>query len=357
MNIQNNKQPEASVALLKSLIEIPSYSGMEKQAALFLEHYLRDRGFQPYRHNNNLWLMPAHYSKQKKNVLLNAHIDTVRPSERWMQEPHRPVESDGRIYGLGSNDAGAALVCLLNAFMHFQDREMPFNLLFSATAEEETGGSNGIPSIIGKLPEISLGIIGEPTSMRMATAERGLLVIDGIATGTVTHAAHKNTDNAILKAIQHINMIQNLHFDKKSELLGDIHITLSQIQAGNQHNVTPSECRFVLDVRLNDRYTPRQVLEVLQQKGDCTLQARSLDKKASAIPRDHLMVESAKALNIQRYGSNTLSNMAYVPFPCVKIGPGESDRSHQPDEFIFRREIETGNQQFIHLINQYISSL
>ncbi|MBS3807492.1 MAG: M20/M25/M40 family metallo-hydrolase [Bacteroidales bacterium] len=354
---QNKQKDGSCITLLKSLIAIPSYSGREKAAADLLECHLLEQGLQPVRHNNNIWLLPVNYSQQKENVLLNGHIDTVQPSGEWSYNPHQPVESGGKIFGLGSNDAGAALVCLLDTFMHFQKQQMPFNLIFSATAEEETGGDLGIQSILDELPGISLGIMGEPTSMHMATAERGLLVIDGIATGTVTHAALENPDNAILKAIKYLHTIQDLHFDKRSAILGDVRITLSQVHGGNQHNVTPSQCRFILDIRLNERYSPQEVMDTLQQKGDCTLRARSLNKKASAIPRDHPIVQSAKNLDVPTYGSQTLSNMACVPFPCIKIGPGQSSRSHQPDEYICRKEIETGRQQYIHLINQYISLL
>mgnify|MGYP006287519059 CR=1 FL=1 len=348
---------EASLALLQSLVEIPSWSGQEKEAADFLEDYLKELGLHPKRAGNNIWVMPANFSDGKPNVLLNGHIDTVQPSGPWSCDPHQAIEYGDKIYGLGANDAGAALVCLLNAFLHFLDRDMPFNLIFSATAEEETGGENGIRSILDALPEISLGIIGEPTEMNMAVAERGLLVIDGESTGTVRHAALDNPDNAIINALRDLNKLEGFCFDKQSPFLGKVHITVSRIHAGKQHNVTPASCHFVLDIRLNEHYSPREAWEILQRKMNATLRARSLDKKASAIPPGNTIVESARQLKIPCYGSNTLSNMACVAFPCVKIGPGVSARSHRPDEFICRSEINTANQQYIRLINQYISLL
>ncbi|MEF8809876.1 MAG: M20/M25/M40 family metallo-hydrolase [Bacteroidales bacterium] len=357
MNIQNKQHTIDTKELLKDIVGIPSYSGEEGEAADFLYDRLREMGLSPSRKKNNIWVLPAHYKEGHPNILLNAHIDTVKPSGSWSMDPHQPVERGQEIYGLGSNDAGASLVCLLDTFMHFYEKDLPVNIIFSATAEEETGGRDGIQTMVEELPEISLGIIGEPTGMHMAVGERGLLVIDGTVTGTEKHAALENTDNAILNAMKVLNTLQNIHFDKISEVLGGVHVTVSEIHAGLQHNVTPPECRFVLDIRINEHYTPQEVLEILGKELDCSLKARSLDKKASGISLDHPIVDSAKALNIKRYGSLTLSNMAYVDFPSVKMGPGDSARSHKPDEFIYRHELDTGKLYYTRLINQYISLL
>lgn len=357
MKIQSKQNTIDTAKLLKALIGIASYSGEEGEAADFLEGHLKEIGLNPSRKKNNIWLLPAHYTEGQPNVLLNAHIDTVKPSENWSMNPHQPVEKNQKIYGLGSNDAGASLVCLLDTFLHFYDKDVPVNIIFSATAEEETGGKDGIQSIVEDLPEISLGIIGEPTGMQMAVGERGLLVIDGKVKGTTRHAALENPDNAILNTMEVLNKLQNIHFDKVSEALGGVHVTVSEIHAGIQHNVTPPECRFVLDIRMNERYTPQEILTILKDELECSLKARSLDKKASGISLDHPIVGSARALNIKRYGSSTLSNMAYVSFPAVKIGPGDSARSHKPDEFVYRHELETGELYYKRLINQYISLL
>lgn len=357
MNIQSKQNTIDTGELLKGLIGIASYSGEEKEAADFLQKYLREMDLSPLRKKNNIWVFPANYIEGHPNILLNAHIDTVKPSGNWSMNPHQPVERGQKIFGLGSNDAGASLVCLLDTFMHFYEKEIPVNIIFSATAEEETGGEDGIQSVVEELPEISLGIIGEPTGMHMAVGERGLLVIDGMVTGTTKHAALDNQDNAILNAMEVLKKLQNIHFERISEVLGDVHVTISEIHAGSQHNVTPPECHFVLDIRINEKYTPQEVLTVLGKELDCSLEARSLDKKASGISLDHPIVESAKALNIKRYGSLTLSNMAYVSFPSVKIGPGDSVRSHKPDEFIYRHELDTGKLYYKRLINQYISLL
>ncbi|MCF8334991.1 MAG: M20/M25/M40 family metallo-hydrolase [Bacteroidales bacterium] len=357
MNIHSKQDTIDTTEMLKSLIEIPSYSGKEGEAADFLEDRLKKRGLSPSREKNNIWLLPGNFSEEHPNVLLNAHIDTVKPSESWTMDPHQPMDRGKRIYGLGSNDAGASLVCLLDTFMHFSEKDIPLNIIFSATAEEETGGNDGVQSIIEKLPEVSLGIIGEPTGMQMAVGERGLLVIDGKVAGSARHAALENPDNAILNAMEVLNKLQNIRFEKVSEILGGVQVTVSEIYAGMQHNVTPSECRFVLDIRMNERYTPREILEILEKELGCSLKARSLDKKASGIPLDHPIVKSAKALKIKQYGSSTLSNMACVPFPSVKIGPGESSRSHKPDEFVYTHELYTGKLYYKRLINQYISLL
>ena len=357
MNIQSKQNTIDTVELLKHLIGIASYSGGEEGVADFLENYLSEMGLNPDRKNNNIWVMPANYNEAYPNVLLNAHIDTVKPSGNWSMDPHKPVERGRRIYGLGSNDDGASLVCLLDTFLYFYEKDIPLNIIFSATAEEETGGKHGIQSMVEELPEISLGIMGEPTGMQMAVGERGLLVVDGKVTGTTKHAALDNPDNAILNTMEVLSKLQNIHFDKISEALGEVHVTVSEIHAGTQHNVTPPECNFVLDIRMNERYTPQDILEILGRELDCSLEARSLDKMASGISLDHPIVESAKALNIKRYGSSTLSNMAYISFPSVKIGPGDPARSHKPDEYVYSHELDTGKLYYKKLINQYISLL
>lgn len=357
MNIHSKVHTVDTVGLLKSLVGIPSYSGDEGEAASYLENCMKEMGLKPHRKKNNIWAFPANFKEGRPNVLLNAHLDTVKPSEAWSMEPHHPVEKGGKIYGLGTNDDGASLVCLLDAFMHFYEKELPVNIIFSATAEEETGGKDGIQSMVEELPEISLGIMGEPTGMQMALGERGLLVIDGKVTGTPKHAALDNPDNAIINAMEVLNKLQKCSFEKTSEVLGGVHVTISEIHAGIQHNVTPAECSFVVDIRINEHYTPQEILDILEKELGCTLEARSLDKKASGIALDHPIVESGRALNLKLYGSSTLSNMAYVSFPCVKIGPGDSARSHRPDEFVYRKELDSGKLYYKRLINQYISLL
>lgn len=357
MKVKQKHRAIDILALLKKLIRIASYSGEEELAADFLESYFQDLHVKTHRKYNNIWVMPQYWKKEHPNILLNGHIDTVKPSADWTLDPHQPVEKASKLYGLGSNDAGASLVCLLDTFLHFYDKELPVNLIFSATAEEETGGEQGIGALLDELPLISLGIIGEPTDMQMAAGERGLLVIDGSVKGTTMHAARENPDNAILNALQILRNLQQISFEKASSMLGRVHVTVSQIKAGYQHNVTPDECNFVLDIRLNEFYKPEEVLQILRKSLNCSLKARSLDKKASGIPLDHPVVRSAHMLNMPIYGSATLSNMAYVPFDCVKIGPGKSQRSHQPDEFVEIRELDEGSMKYKELINQYIALL
>jgi acetylornithine deacetylase len=356
-NIKNQIRTIDAKALLKDLVRIVSYTGEEDEAAGFLEDYMREMGLSPYRKKNNLWVFPENYSDKKANLLLNAHIDTVRPTGKWSANPHEPLETETKIQGLGTNDDGASLVCLLDTFLYYSKKDIPANVIFSATAEEENGGKNGLQSILDELPEIALGIIGEPTDMEMAVGERGLVVIDGIVGGSARHAAQENPDNAILNAMKVLDQLQNVRFEKESSVLGKVHITVSQIQAGMQHNVTPAECRFVLDIRVNEFYTPEVLVDILKEALNCKLKPRSLDKKASRIDPDHPVVKSAEKLGISIYGSSTLSNMVFAPFPAVKIGPGESKRSHKPDEFVYKKELEKGKEYYRKLINQYTGML
>ena len=342
-----------AIQALKNLIRIPSVSREEGSAADYIQSVLEDNGFTVYRRYNNVWT-GLKQAGDLPTLLLNSHIDTVPPCDGWTTDPYEPVEEGDRITGLGSNDAGASLVSLMAVFMILsQGKKLPFNLLFAASAEEEISGKNGIESILPELGTVELGIVGEPTGMNMAIAEKGLMVLDCKATGVAGHAARNEGKNAIYLAMKDIDWIRNYRFEKKSELIGEVTMQITQIDGGLKHNIVPDQCSFVVDVRTNDRYTNREVLSVLEKNLSSKVVARSTRLNSSGIEPDHPVVEAARLLNIECTGSDTLSDQALMPFPTVKIGPGLSKRSHSPDEFIFREEIIQGIDTYLNLLNKY----
>jgi len=341
--------------LLKSLIKTPSFSGEENETARLISSWLTERKISFHRSNNNIWALNKHFDPNKPSILLNSHHDTVKPNIAYTNNPFEAIEKDGKLYGLGSNDAGASLVCLINVFSHYyHQKNLKYNLVLAASAEEENSGSNGIRSILKSLPKIDFAVVGEPTEMNLAISEKGLLVIDAYAKGISGHAAHENTENAIYNAMADINWIQNFSFDKTSPTLGKVKTSVTQINAGTQHNVVPAMCHFVIDVRVNEFYTNQEVFDIINQHTKCQLKARSFHLNSSSIPYEHPIVQAGIELGKTTYGSPTLSDQANLSCPSLKIGPGLSSRSHSADEFIYLKEIEEGITDYINLFNKIL---
>jgi len=341
-----------AIDLLSEMIAIQSFSREEKAVADFLEHYIELKGYKSLRKDNNIWLLSPGFDSSRPTILLNSHIDTVKPVSGWIRNPFVPVIEDGKLYGLGSNDAGASVVSLLHAFFYLTQQTQPFNLIFAATAEEEVSGKNGIESLISELPKVDFAIVGEPTGMHLAVAEKGLMVLDCTAKGKAGHAARDEGENAIYKALNDIGWFQNYHFEKTSNLLGEVKMTVTQINAGTQHNVVPDKCSFVVDVRSNEMYTNEEILTEIQKQVSSEVVARSTRLGSTATPLNHPIVKRGIELNRKIYGSPTLSDQALINFDSVKVGPGESSRSHTADEYIEIKEIEEAIQIYIDLLNQ-----
>lgn len=341
-----------AVSLLSELISIPSLSREENVAADFLEQYLETKGYIASRSGNNIWLMSPGFDTARPTILLNSHIDTVKPVSAWVRNPFTSSIEDGKLYGLGSNDAGASVVSLLQAYFHLTQHQQPYNLIFAATAEEEVSGNNGIESLIKELPKIDFAIVGEPTEMHLAVAEKGLMVLDCTSLGKAGHAARDEGDNAIYKALKDVAWIQNYEFEKKSELLGAVKMSVTQINAGTQHNVVPDKCSFVVDVRSNEMYSNEEILAEIRQYVKCEVQPRSTRLSSTATPLNHPFVLKGMQLKRDIYGSPTLSDQALMSFPSVKIGPGQSARSHTADEYILVSEIEEAIEIYIALLDQ-----
>lgn len=344
--------------LLKELISIPSFSKEEAEAVDVLEKWMKAKGLKPNRVGNNLWccldevdesgvLVPS----MRPTILLNAHIDTVRPASGYTRNPFSPEIEGDRLYGLGSNDDGGSLVALLAVYMRLMEKPQPYRLIFSATAEEEICGTGGLDMLLPFLGKIDLGIMGEPTGMRLAVAERGLMVLDCTAYGKSGHAARNEGENAIYKAIKAIDWFSTYNFDKVSSFLGPVKMTVTQINAGTQHNVVPDKCTFVVDVRPNGLYTNTEILEIIKSKAGCEVKERSTRLGSSSISMDHSVVQKGLSLGLETFGSPTTSNQAVSPFTTVKIGPGESARSHSADEYICISEIEKGVEIYYRLLD------
>ena len=350
-----DKLQDDAINLLKDLISIQSFSFEEDKTATKINNWLKERGVKSDRKVNNIIAYNKYYDQTKPNILLNSHHDTVEPNSAYTLDPYKPQIVNGKLYGLGSNDAGGALVSLITTFLHFYDKEnLSHNIILLASAEEERSGPNGIKSIMPILPEIELAIVGEPTLMNIAVAEKGLIVFDLIVKGTSSHAAHKNLDNPIYKAIDIVNKISKIKFEKKSNLLDDVKLTVTQINAGVQHNVVPAEVKLVLDARINDKYTNTEIYNVLKDELDCELVPRNLDLNSSSIPENHKIIKAGDKLGFKKYGSPTLSDQAKIKCNSIKLGPGDSTRSHTADEFIYVDEIKNGVKKYIELIEEYI---
>jgi acetylornithine deacetylase len=340
-----------AISLLQELISIPSFSRDEKPAADFLERYIEEKGYVASRNANNIWLLSPGFDSARPTILLNSHIDTVKPVAGWKLDPFLPTIEDGRLYGLGSNDAGASVVSLLHAFFVLTRNQQSYNLIFAASAEEEVSGSNGLEALLHELPNIDFAIVGEPTQMNMAVAEKGLMVLDCTVTGKAGHAARNEGENAIYKALPDIEWFQTYEFQKKSDLLGAVKLSVTQVNSGTQHNVVPDVCKFVVDVRSNEMYTNQELLEEIKRNVNCDVQPRSTRLSSTATPLQHPVVKRGRELNCVLYGSPTLSDQSLMPFPSVKMGPGNSARSHSADEFILVDEIARGIELYIQLLD------
>jgi acetylornithine deacetylase len=346
------------ISLLQELIAIPSLSKEEDKTADKIEAFIKEKNIVTQRKGNNVWAKNKYFNDSKQTILLNSHHDTVKPNSGYTRDPFLPAIEDGKLYGLGSNDAGGPLVSLLGTFLHFYDiKNLPFNLLYAATAEEETSGRNGVESILDHLGNIHLAIVGEPTLMHMAVAERGLMVIDCVGIGTAGHAARNEGVNAIYKTIEDIEWLRTFKFEKESQWLGPVSMNVTMINAGTAHNQIPAECNFVVDIRLNECYSHEEVLSTIRSNVKCTVKERSMRMKPSFIDINNALVVAAKELAITLYGSPTTSDMAVMPWQSVKIGPGDSARSHSADEFIHIHEIEQGIQKYILLLEAYSHQL
>jgi len=349
------KLKSEALKLLIELIQQPSLSGQENGTADILVSYLKKKEIPFERIKNNLVVKNRRFDIKKESLVLNSHHDTVKPNSSWTYDPFGAIETDGKIIGLGANDAGASLVSLLATFLYFFDNELDYNLVLIMVAEEENFGPNGIKLVLEQIDfPIHLAIVGEPTEMKMAIAEKGLLVIDGVAKGVAGHAARPNGYNAIDIALNDIQKINNYQFDKVSNILGPVVKSVTQIQAGYQHNIIPDQCDFVIDVRVNEQYGLETIFEILQDLCEAQLKARSFSNIPSSISVDHKIVQLGIALGIETFGSPTLSDQVNIPCNSIKIGPGKSSRSHQADEYVLVSEIKQGIDIYINLISNYI---
>jgi len=347
---------KSAVELLKQLIATPSFSKEEDNTAFILEKFFNDQKIPFNRYLNNVWATNQYFDSSKPSILLNSHHDTVRPNKGYTIDPFMPTVLDGKLFGLGSNDAGGCLVSLLATFVYFYPQQnLQYNIIFAASAEEEISGNNGIEVLLPLLPSINFGIVGEPTLCQMAIAERGLLVLDSTAFGIAGHAARNEGDNAIYKAINDIKWISTYRFDKVSELLGEVKMTVTSFQTENkQHNVVPASANFVIDVRVNELYSFEEIIFVIKENIVSTITPRSTRLRSTSILLDHPIVKVGIALGRSYYGSPTTSDKALMPFPTLKIGPGDSARSHTADEFIYLQEIEQGINLYIDLLNNIL---
>lgn len=328
-----------AVQLLKKLIATPSVSRNEKDAADIMEQTIRSYGFEPQREANNLWIIDPHYDESRPTLLLNAHIDTVKPVASWSRDPFSPEVEDGVLYGLGSNDCGGGLCSLLQIFRMLTEKPQSYNLIYLASAEEEVSGKDGITRALPLLPHIDLAIVGEPTGMNPAVAEKGLMVLDVIAHGKSGHAARNEGVNAIYEALDDMRWIRDYKFEKVSEFLGPTKMTLTVVNAGTQHNVIPDKCTMLVDIRTNEFYDNEEVYELIRQHLKSEVKAHSFRLKSSRIDPEHPLIRKCVAMGMKPFGSPTLSDQALMHFPSFKLGPGESSRSHSANEFIRISEI------------------
>ncbi|MDB5089807.1 MAG: acetylornithine deacetylase [Mucilaginibacter sp.] len=340
-----------AVGLLQQLIAIPSFSKEENLTADLIEKFLQDKGVKTHRKLNNIWAWNKHFDAAKPTILLNSHHDTVKPNSGYTRDPYDAKIEDGKLFGLGSNDAGGCLVSLINVFLYFYEREnLKYNFCLATTAEEEISGVNGLELIIPELGQLDFGIVGEPTLMQLAIAERGLMVLDCVAHGKAGHAAREEGDNAIYKALADIEWFRTFRFPNESEVFGPIKMSVTIINAGSQHNVVPASCTFTIDVRVTDAYRNEEVLEIIRQHVSCDVTPRSIRLKPSKIDREHPIVQAGIALGRTTYGSPTTSDQSLLDIPSLKVGPGDSARSHTADEFVYVDEIREGIELYIKML-------
>lgn len=356
MNIRTgmNKNNEY-IDLLQEMIRIPSFSGEEGGVSSLIASFLVGRNVEFITKGFNVWSYNRHFDPSKPTILLNSHLDTVRPNNGYTRDPFCPEISGDQLYGLGSTDAGASVVSLLATFLHYYHQEnMAYNLCLALTAEEERSGTGGIESIWNDLEPISFAIVGEPTEMKMAVAEKGLMVLDCVARGRSGHAARREGINAIYAAAKDIQWFENYHFPKTSELLGEVGMAVTIISGGTQHNVIPAECTFTVDIRITEQYTHEEILDVIRANVQSEVTPRSMRLRSSSIPLEHHIVQRGKELGLSTFGSPTMSDQALIPVPSLKMGPGRSERSHSADEYIKISEIENGIDTYIRLLNSIL---
>ena len=346
---------EQAVKLLQQLISTPSLSREEDNTAALLEKFLQDNGVKTNRKLNNIWAWNKHFDASKPTILLNSHHDTVKPNPGYTRDPFDAKMEDGKLYGLGSNDAGGCLVSLISVFLYYYDKEdLKYNFCLAATAEEEISGIHGLEFILQELGKLDFAIVGEPTQMQLAVAERGLMVLDCVAHGKAGHAAREEGENAIYKALPDIEWFRTYRFPKVSESFGVVKMSVTIINAGSQHNVVPATCTFTVDVRVTDAYRNEEVLEIIRQNVNCEVTPRSVRLKPSKIEKSHPIVQAGIALGRTTYGSPTTSDQALLDIPSLKVGPGDSARSHMADEFVYVDEIGEGIELYIKMLDQII---
>jgi len=343
-----NELTQAAIQLLKELIATPSISREEEKTANLIQTFLEKNGVLTHRIKHNIWAQNKNFNPALPSILLNSHHDTVKPNAGYTKDPFMPIVENGILYGLGSNDAGGCLVSLIVTFLYFYDKEnLPYNLILAATAEEEISGPNGVVLTIPELGPIDFAIVGEPTEMNVAIAEKGLIVIDGLAKGKSGHAAREEGINALYIAVEDIKKIKDFEFPKLSETLGKVKASVTLIQSGTQHNVVPDTCTFTIDVRSTDAYSNEEIISILNEMTVSELTPRSLRLQPSGISKDHPFIQVCAADGAELYGSPTLSDQALMRFTSLKMGPGKSERSHTADEFIYISEIEDGIKKYI----------
>jgi acetylornithine deacetylase len=350
------KLTENAISLLKNLIETQSFSKEEENTAKLIEGWFNENEIPFKRTKNNIWATNKHFDESKPTMLLNSHHDTVRPNTAYTKNPLKAIVEDGKLYGLGSNDAGGCLVSLIATFTNYYDlKNLKYNLVIVASAEEENSGPNGLNSMLSIIPKIDVAIVGEPTLMNLAVAEQGLVVFDAQVAGTPSHAAHPNDNNSIYNTIEVLQWFKNFKFKKPSVALGDVKMTVTQINAGKQHNVVPAQANLVIDVRVNDAYSNQEIATILQEQSPCSkITPRSLRLNSSSISIDHDLVKAGISMGRETYGSPTLSDQSVLNCQSLKLGPGDSTRSHSADEFIYLYEIEEGIKLYIELLNRVI---
>ena len=346
----------SAIQLLKDLIEIPSFSSEEDLTAARIERWFQQYDIPFQRSQNNIWATNADFDASKPTLLLNSHHDTVKPNNGYTKDPFKAQVEEGKLYGLGSNDAGGCLVSLIATFTHFfAQKNLNYNLVIVASAEEESSGAAGLNSMLSIIPKIDVAIVGEPTLMQLAVAEKGLVVFDALVKGTPGHAAHPNDDNAIYNVIEVLQWFKEYQFEKDSVSLGPVKMTVTQINAGKQHNAIPAEVELVVDVRVNDQYSNKEIVAILQKDAPCdSIIPRSLRLNSSSIPVDHPLIQAGIALGRDPYGSPTLSDQSVLSCPSLKLGPGDSTRSHTADEFIYVNELEEGVTLYIQLLTKIL---
>lgn len=346
---------KSAIELLKDLIAIQSYSGQEHQTADRIAEWLNNEGIKVHRKKNNVYAFNRNYQEGKPLLLLNSHHDTVKPNSAYTRDPFQAEVIDGKLFGLGSNDAGGPLVSLMACFAYWYELEnLSHNIVLVASAEEENSGPNGLNSMLEILPPIDVAIVGEPTLLDLAIAEKGLVIFDAEVHGTPSHAAHPNDNNSIYNTIPVLEWFRNFSFPKVSPTLGEVKVTVTQINAGTQHNVVPAKVDLVIDVRVNDCYSNREIAEILEAEAPCNLKARSLRLNSSRIDPEHPLVLAGIAMGRNTYGSPTLSDQAALSCPSLKLGPGDSRRSHSADEYIFVEEIEKGIALYIAMLEKLL---